>query len=75
MARNKSIIKNVSVSVAQRKHCCKRSRKHVIFAGEKRLAVKEGRSTQHYCRECALATLKNAEVAIEELREEFEKTD
>ena len=64
MARNKSIIKNSSISVAQRKHYCRRSHKHIIASGEKRLGVKEGRSHHYYCRDCALATLKNAEDEI-----------
>ncbi len=71
MARNKSIIKNVSVSVAQRRHYCHRSKKHVITAGDRRLSVKEGRSVQHYCLDCANATLNVAVDKVEYLKREL----
>jgi len=73
MARNKSILKNTSVSVAQRKHNCRRSKKHHILAGEPRLTIKEGRSVQHYCKECGATSLNTAISLVEQLKNELLK--
>lgn len=66
MARLKSLVKNLTVNRAVKSHNCKRNKDHRIVAGGKRLRVKEGRSSQHYCPDCALASIR---ADIERLRQ------
>ncbi len=52
MGRPKSLIKNVQVTVAGKAHSCKANKSHRISKGDRRLTIKEGQSTSHYCLEC-----------------------
>lgn len=66
MARPKKLTKQLSVDVALRSHRCHSNKSHLVQQGQKRLKVIEGRSTQHYCIECAKKFLNSG---ISELNE------
>jgi len=70
MARLKTFVKNVKIDFAQKAHNCKHSKAHRIQRGDKRVGVKEGRSTQYYCVACASMSLKADIERLEQLRAE-----
>ena len=53
MPRLKSLLIRVEVDVAQRAHNCQGNIRHRVERGDKRLKVRNGRSWDHYCLECA----------------------
>lgn len=53
MARTRSLIEQARVDEAIRAHNCQANARHRIQKGEKRLKVRNGRSWDHYCLECA----------------------
>lgn len=54
---NKSLVTGVKVDVALHAHNCQANARHRIQRGEVRLKVKNGRSWDHYCAECAAAII------------------
>ena len=50
----KSLVCNSSFENAKRSHNCRANSKHRIESGEIRLKVKNGRSWNYYCKNCAL---------------------
>jgi hypothetical protein len=71
MGRLKSLVKNVTVNKAVKSHNCKRDKEHRVQAGEKRLRVKEGRSTAHYCPECGTASILADITKLQNLQKEL----
>lgn len=63
----KKIVKNTSWDTAIHSHKCKNNSKHTITKGDRRLKIKEGRSENHYCVQCAEKILKNGLSEIESL--------
>ena len=53
----KSLIGSVKVDVALRAHNCQANARHRVERGDVRLKVRNGRSWNHYCRECASAII------------------
>ena len=53
----KSLITRVHVDVARKSHNCQANSNHRIAKGDVRLKVRNGRSWDHYCRNCALNIL------------------
>ncbi len=53
MPRIRSLVTRTEVDVAQRAHNCQGNTRHRIERGDKRLKVRNGRSWDHYCLECA----------------------
>ena len=53
MARIKSLVTHVEVDVAKKAHNCQANARHRIERGDKRLNVRNGRSWDRYCLECA----------------------
>jgi len=49
----KSLVTHVEIDTAGRAHNCQASAKHRIEKGDVRLKVKNGRSWDHYCVDCA----------------------
>lgn len=49
----KSLVTHVEIDTAGRAHNCQASAKHRIEKGSVRLKVKNGRSWDHYCVDCA----------------------
>jgi len=67
----KKLTKNIRLDIADRSHNCKHVKKHRISAGEKRLKIIEGRSSKHYCLNCALSFV-NADIErLEKLKEDI----
>jgi hypothetical protein len=67
MAKIKSLIIRSEIDEALKSHNCQHSAKHRIAKGEKRLKVRNGRSWDHYCLECAKSILQHDAQKIEEL--------
>lgn len=61
----KSLITRVLVDEARKSHHCQANRNHRIAMGDVRLKVRNGRSWDHYCWDCALKILSRD---IEKLR-------
>lgn len=53
MPRVKSLRIRAEVDVAQHAHNCQGNTRHRIKGGDKRLKVRNGRSWDHYCLDCA----------------------
>lgn len=49
----KSLIIQVQIDRAGKSHNCQANSKHRVMMGEARLKVRNGRSWDHYCVECA----------------------
>lgn len=49
----KSLVTHVEIDTASRAHNCQASAKHRIERGDVRLKVRNGRSWDHYCLDCA----------------------
>jgi hypothetical protein len=56
MAR-KSLVIRILVDTARSSHNCQASKNHRINKGDVRLKVRNGRSWDHYCRDCAEAMI------------------
>lgn len=57
MAR-KSLVQRCEVDETINAHNCQQNKNHRLVRGDKRLKVWNGRSPDHYCAACALATIK-----------------
>ena len=53
MARPKSLILSMEITVAGRAHNCRQSDRHRIEKGKKRLTVRSDGDQHHYCLACA----------------------
>ena len=73
MAKPKSLLKTVSVDIAKRQHKCQHSSKHVISKGEKRLKIKNGRSDEYFCVECANSFLDQSTAALNKISQELNR--
>ncbi len=67
MAKPKSFIKNLVIDEAKKSHNCQHSKQHRINQGDIRLGLKDSRSTEYYCKECAIEFLKNGASQVSEL--------
>jgi hypothetical protein len=54
----RSLITRVIVDRAGKSHNCQANSRHRIVLGDVRLKVRNGRSWDHYCRDCADAIIK-----------------
>lgn len=57
MARIKSIVVQVEIDRAGKSHNCQANARHRIQMGDVRLKVRNGRSWDHYCTDCAKAII------------------
>jgi predicted lipase len=73
MGKAKSFLKNISIDTAKVSHSCKHNKKHKISKGDKRLKLKEGQASQHFCIECAKESLKKDITELTTLLTELEK--
>ena len=71
MARPKSFVKTLTVDQAGSSHNCKNSSSHRIYKGDARLKLRVGRSSQHYCVDCALRFIERDISKLEALAEEL----
>lgn len=53
----KSLVTQVKVDRAGKSHNCQANSQHRVAMGDVRLKVRNGRSWDHYCRDCALTIL------------------
>ena len=53
MSRIRSLVTRIEIDLAQRAHNCQANTRHRIERGDKRLKVRNGRSWDHYCLDCA----------------------
>ena len=53
MARVRSLITAARIDEAGNSHNCQRMAAHRVVKGQKRLKVRNGRSYDHYCIDCA----------------------
>lgn len=72
MPRTKSLIASAKVETAKRAHNCRGNRSsHRINRGDKRLNVKEGRSSLLYCLACAKSIVQRDIDRLRELQKEL----
>ena len=57
MAKPKSFLKPLSIDFAKRSHNCQHNSKHRIKKNDVRLGLRTGRSTEYFCKECAVKFL------------------
>ena len=72
MPRIKSLRTRAEVDVAQRAHNCQGNIRHRLERGDKRLKVRNGRSWDHYCLECARTIVRRDIGALEALARELD---
>jgi hypothetical protein len=60
MSKPKSLLKSITIDKALRAHNCQHNKNHRILKDEVRLGIKEGRSTEYYCKVCAVEFLTTA---------------
>ncbi len=67
MARIKSLVTRVKIGTALRAHNCQANRQHRVLKGDTRLSVRNGRSWDNYCLECARKILANDLQKLQEI--------
>ncbi len=72
MPRIKSLVTRAEVDVAQRAHNCQGNTRHRIERGDRRLKVRNGRSWDHYCLECAKVIARRDIATLEALARELD---
>lgn len=72
MSRLRSLIIHAEVDTAKKAHDCRSNHRHRIESGDRRLKVRNGRSWQHYCFECAKAIVRNGISTLEVLASTLE---
>lgn len=72
MARPRSLIVSMEITVAGRAHNCRQSDGHRIEKGMKRLTVKSNGDQHHYCLACARTFLAKDVERLQALRAEIE---
>lgn len=73
MPRTKSIIIRVEIDVALKAHNCQANDNHRIEKGDSRLKVRNRRSWDHYCKECAQKILSKDVAHLMQLQNEITK--
>lgn len=73
MAKPKSFVKNISIEKAKKAHNCQHNSKHRILAGDMRVKLKEGRTSEYFCTNCALGTIQRDIAMLEEIKQCLEK--
>ena len=71
MPRIRSLIARVEIDEAQRAHDCQGNSAHRITQGERRLKVRNGRSWDHYCMECARTIVERDLIKLQEILKKF----
>lgn len=65
----KSLITRAEIDVALRAHNCQANAHHRVEKGDIRLKVRNGRSWDHYCRDCALSIIRRDIAKLTRLQE------
>lgn len=74
MAKPKSFLKSLSIDCAKRAHDCQHNSKHRILKDDKRLGLRVERSTEYFCKECAVKFLEKNLEEIKTLIDELKKS-
>ncbi|HAR63367.1 MAG TPA: hypothetical protein DF296_00880 [Candidatus Margulisbacteria bacterium] len=69
MARLKSLVEQVIIDTAKKAHNCQANSKHRIERGDVRLGVRNRRSWNYYCRNCAQRIITGDIAKLEKLYE------
>ena len=72
MPRIRSLRIRAEVDVAQRAHNCQGNNRHRLEGGDKRLKVRNRRSWDHYCLNCAKTIVRRNIEALEALARELD---
>lgn len=72
MAKPKSFVKNISIENAKKAHNCQHNSKHRILAGDVRVKLKDGRTAEYFCVNCALDTIRCDITKLEEIKQYLE---
>ena len=72
MPRIRSLRTRAEVDVAQRAHNCQGNTRHRVERSDKRLKVRNGRSWDHYCLECARTIVSRDIGALEALTHDLD---
>lgn len=72
MPRIKSLIIHVEIDSAIKSHNCQGNVRHRIERGDTRIKVRNGRSWDHYCLECARVIFQRDIERLQELAERLE---
>lgn len=67
MARIKSLVVQVEIDRAGKSHNCQANARHRIQMGDVRLKVRNGRSWDHYCVDCAKTIIVKDQEKLEAL--------
>lgn len=67
MARKRLHLR-IEIDNAQRAHLCQANAKHQLAKGDRRLKVRNGRSWDHYCVDCATTMLSESITSLDEVR-------
>ncbi len=73
MAKPKSFVKSISIENAKKAHNCQHNSKHRILAGDVRVKLKDGRTAEYFCINCALDTIRRDITMLEEIKKCLEK--
>jgi hypothetical protein len=71
----KSLVCQVGVDTAGKSHNCQANSKHRIAMGDMRLKVRNGRSWDHYCTDCARAIIARDFAKLTALQESLPKVE
>jgi hypothetical protein len=67
VSRIKTLVTRVEVDVAIKSHNCQANAQHRIDRGDARLKVRNGRSWDHYCLQCARTIIQRDLLCLKEL--------
>lgn len=68
----KTLVTQVEIDQALKAHNCQANARHRIERGDTRLKVRNGRSWDHYCTDCAKAILARDSAELQELERRFQ---
>jgi len=72
MAGDKSLLLNLTIRPAGRKHSCRRIKSHTILMGDGVVVIKEDRSELHYCLPCGRKFIETARKKLDLLEIEID---
>jgi hypothetical protein len=64
----RSLVIRAEVDKAKKAHNCQANSRHRLEKGDKRLKVRNGRSWDHYCANCAVAIIKKSIATLQDLQ-------
>ena len=71
----KSLVIRVEIDCALKAHNCQANARHRLERGDRRLKVRNGRSWDHYCAECAANIVERDLLKLRAIRKQFERAE